>query len=207
MSPEFKVSDILPSFGSMNRHPLPSPGSLRAAVPRFPRYYGMLRSPDTRPLPLVALKKGTAPSAEISGSPGFLGDPVACMPRPSIPAEPGGSGLNDPRMLPSARRTASASATLRFRDCIPAACMLPVYASCPRGHATLGSGRWPTLAGRGLNPRGRSERFRRSTCASPFPKLFPAHSPAASILTSVQGVRRIHPLMNPCGGRLGQRKG
>jgi len=154
MSPEPKVSDILPSFGSMNRHPLPSPGSLRVAVPRFRRYYGMLRPPDTRPLPLVALRKGTAPSAEISGSPGFLGDPVACMPRPSIPAESSGSGHSipgcslprlEPRRLP--RQTC-------FRDCIPAACMLPVYASCPRGHATLGSGCWPTIAGRGFQPAG-----------------------------------------------------
>ena len=93
MSPELNVSNILPSFGSMNRHPLPSPGSRRVAVPRFPRYYGMLRPPDTLPLPLAALRKGTAPMAEISGSPGFLGDPLACMPRPSIPAESGGSGL------------------------------------------------------------------------------------------------------------------
>ena len=61
MSVEFEVSDILPSCGSMTRHPLPSPGSQRMTVPRFPWYYGMLRPPDTRPLPLVALRKGTAP--------------------------------------------------------------------------------------------------------------------------------------------------
>jgi len=44
-----------------------------------------------------------------------------------------------------------------FRGSITAAYVLPVYASqhgSPRHHATLGSGRWLTVAGQGCNPAG-----------------------------------------------------
>src|SRR5262245_1554376 len=47
---------MFPSNGSMIRHPLPSTGSA-GSVPPLPRYYGVLRFPTARPVPLRFLRE------------------------------------------------------------------------------------------------------------------------------------------------------
>jgi hypothetical protein len=61
-----------------------------------------------------------------------------------------------------------------------AACTLPVYASqggSLRHHATLGSGWWPTFAGRDCSPAGSSRKVSKKVnyISSPFPRLRLAH--------------------------------
>jgi hypothetical protein len=138
----------LPSLGGTSRAPLVR--SHRRATRRR-RAWALVYGPQTD------FSLGDAQASQVPGEPScvhaLLFDPGEI----SVPGPPGTS------MQPSAQSTASALATIRLTGLHPTACTLPVYASQPGSlphHATLGSGWWPTFAGRGSPPQGSTEGFR-----------------------------------------------
>lgn len=88
MSTELGVSIIVPSNGSIVRHPLPSTGS-RGLVPRLPRYYEMLRLLLAHPALLCGPRVGGTAVAEARRPPRFLENPL----ERALLYDPGGTAL------------------------------------------------------------------------------------------------------------------
>ncbi len=121
-------------------------------------------SPPAWVLGLVTRLPDRDSCAETTGPPRFLGIPHARMPRSRTPVESRCQASHGTSMLPSAVVKASASTLSQLSGLCHAACALPVYASqrrLPERHATLGSGWWPTFAGRDWLPAGMLRGFQR----------------------------------------------
>lgn len=110
--------------------------------------------------------------AEMTGSPRFLRVPNARMPRSWTPVESRRPART--RRFDAAFRCCDGVGfhIVQLSGLSHAACTLPVYASqrrLPDHHATLGSGWWPTFAGRDWIPTGTLEGFPSSLFAHLIP--------------------------------------
>jgi len=141
----------LPSLGGTSRASLVR--SRRRAARRR-RAWGLVFGPPTD------LSRGDDQVSQVPG------EPSAYMPCSPTPARSRCPAIFGTSMQPSALTTASALATSGLTGFHPTACTLPVYASQPGSlphHATLGSGGWPTFAGRDWVPAEFPRRFPPST--------------------------------------------
>ena len=180
------VPAIVPSSGPCSGTSFPPRGPV-GPVPPLPGYYELLRLPRFvafawRYLTCVACSLPPASGAPPTGLGFGLRSPDRSLARrrPGLPgpwgtlcvhallSDPGEisvPGLYGTSMQPSALSTPSALATSDLTGFHPTACTLPVYASQPGSlphHATLGSGGWPTFAGRDWLPAGFPRRFQPS---------------------------------------------
>ena len=168
------VSAIVPSFGSVFRHLLPSAGSL-GLVPPHQRYNEMLRLPAARPAALRFLRLAVPPKfigRRRQGLPGSWGSLVH-MPCSTTPEDLHvmdlGHSATHASVLPSASVTASAPTSSVF-----GAQSHGLHTRCLRfavtvtrlllyDHARLASGWRSSLTGRGSHPLGPIVKFPRST--------------------------------------------
>ena len=178
------VPVIVPSPGSLTRHPFPSTGSPGVGSPAssvpwsaptpgrpsrrasFPSLGGTVRALDLRSrdgeraVPRPGLfNRGPRPALSHGDDQASqVPEEPSCVHAPlSDPGELFTPGLLGVSMRPSVRLTTSALAGINLSRLNHAACTLPVYASqrgSLRHHATLGAGWWPTFAGRDWVPAG-----------------------------------------------------
>ena len=147
-----------PSLPSTASHPFFARSGRRALAAWRQEYSGF--APEALRCPAVH-------SAETTGSPRFLGDPLCTCPALRPRREPRARPYTASGLLPSVMRTTSAPSPHEISGLNHTACAPTVYASqggLPHHHARLVSGCRPALPGGVGYPLGPNARFRRCSC-------------------------------------------